>query len=91
MHTVLSRFSDVNKFEKGFLAVLVMGAMLILTTNVIWIAGQLGLDLAPGIIDKVITAVGSGTSLGAAFATIAGITLPAWAIAGAAALGATAA
>ena len=82
----------LNKFEKtSLIGVMSSAAVFIGMCNVYWVLNKCGIHLASGTVQDIIDAVAAGTSLSTAFAAIAGITLPAWAVAGAAALGATAA
>lgn len=91
MQAISKSFAGVNKFEKMVLAIFAMGLMLVATVNVVWIAEQFGINLAPGLLGSIVDAMSAGSSLGTAFATIVGVTLPGWALAAAGAMGATAA
>lgn len=47
-------------------------------SQIYFIAGKLGIRLAPGWYEDMVNYVAAGGSLAVAFASIAGITLPAW-------------
>ncbi|MFX3660187.1 MAG: class IIc cyclic bacteriocin [Ectobacillus sp.] len=81
----------MNKFEKILLASMVVIAILCTTVSVVWLAREFGIHLTTSKMNKILDALANGASLGTAFAIIAGVTLPAWALAAAGALGATAA
>ena len=87
------KFLRKNKIiEKcTLLGAIASGGLMIGGCHVYWILNKLGIHLANDVMQNIIDAVSSGAGLGTAFATIAGITLPAWALAAAGALGATAA
>jgi len=91
MNQIASGVLNLNKFEKLVLTVFAVGVMLFATVNIVWLANQFGISIGNSTINKILDAMANGSSLGTAFAAIVGVTLPAWALAAAAALGATAA
>ena len=92
MLNFLGKTKLLNKFEKGtLLGAIASVGLMIGGCHVYWILNKLGIHLANDVMQNIIDAVSSGAGVGTAFATIAGITLPAWALAAAGALGATAA
>ena len=91
MVTKYGRNLGLSKVELFAIWAVLVVALLLATANVYWIADQFGIHLATGTARKLLDAMASGASLGTAFAAILGVTLPAWALAAAGALGATAA
>lgn len=91
MVTKYGRNLGLSKVELFVIWAVLVVALLLATANVYWIADQFGIHLATGTARKLLDAMASGASLGTAFAAILGVTLPAWALAAAGALGATAA
>lgn len=91
MVTKYGRNLGLSKVELFAIWAVLVVALLLATANIYWIADQFGIHLATGTARKLLDAMASGASLGTAFAAILGVTLPAWALAAAGALGATAA
>lgn len=90
--SMLSKHLNLNKSEKyTLLGVLASTGSLVALSNVYWVAAQFGIHLAGPKLQRIIDMVANGSTLGTAFAAIAGVTLPAWALAAAGAMGATAA
>lgn len=88
---VVSRALGMNKVEKIVLAAFFIIAILCATVSIVWLASLFGIHLTSHKISKILGEMSNGASLGTAFAIIVGVTLPAWALAAAAALSATAA
>lgn len=91
MSNFVSSILKVNKFEKVALTLFIMGSLLFATLNIVWLANLFGINITTPQINDILDALAAGGTLGTAFAAILGVTLPGWAIAAAAALGATAA
>ncbi|MHC6159412.1 class IIc cyclic bacteriocin [Lactobacillus delbrueckii] len=91
MVTKYGRNLGLSKVELFAIWAVLVVALLLATVNIYWIADQFGIHLATGTTRKLLDAVSAGASLGTAFATVLGVTLPAWAVAAAGAVGVTAA
>ena len=91
MLTQLGEKMELNKMESLILLGLVLIFVLFATAHIVFIANKLGIHLSNHKVTKILDYVSAGGDLSTAFAVIAGITLPAWVVTAAAALGATAA
>lgn len=69
----------LSKVEKAFLiSGLVLFVTLFLSANIYWVANKFGIHLAASWYEKLVDWVANGGSIVTGFATIAGISLPAW-------------
>lgn len=91
MITTYCRKLGLSKFEVTVLAIISLIILLFATVNIVWIARQFGVHLSGKLMQKALDALSSGSSLVTVASMILGVTLPAWAVAIAAALGGTAA
>lgn len=92
MINIVKKNLNLSKLENLTLLSAITGITLAFgMCNIYWILNKLGIHLASDTLQNILDSVSAGSSLSTAFAAIAGITLPAWAIAAAGALGATAA
>ncbi|EIW14922.1 cyclic bacteriocin, class V [Lactiplantibacillus pentosus KCA1] len=82
---------QLNRIEAVVLVALFAAVLLFATVNIVWLANKFGVHLTNHLTNSILNAVSNGSSLGSAFAVIAGVTLPGWAVAAVGALGATAA
>lgn len=87
----MSHRVDINKTEKILLSVITIAFLMVFAPNVTWVLEQFGISIGNNIVNGIIDYISNGGTLVAAFATIAGITLPAWVGVVTAAAGATAA
>lgn len=81
----------LNKFEVTVLMIISLFILLFATVNIVWIAKQFGVHLTTSLTQKALDLLSAGSSLGTVAAAVLGVTLPAWAVAAAGALGGTAA
>lgn len=79
MLTSLTKSMEVEKRENAVIKTALIAAVSIFAVaNVYQICDLLGITLAPDWYRKIVDIVSNGGGVAAAFAAVAGITLPAW-------------
>lgn len=85
----------LNKFEKTLVsmifAAIAVFSLALMSLDVTWVLDKFGIEIGTPTMNEIINYVANGGAIVTAFATIAGITLPAWVGPAVAAFGATAA
>lgn len=77
----------LEKAEKIALVIIAFAVGIsIASVNINWICSKFGITLIPKQFQEIYDAVTAGADIASVFATIVGITLPAWVVAAAAAL-----
>lgn len=89
MNSVTNATKSINTVEKIIMASVMLGVMLIATPEIIYIGKAMGINISNDVMTQLIDSVNAGNSLGAAFAVVLGVTVPAWATAAAAAFATT--
>jgi hypothetical protein len=84
---------NIRKIDKKHIVKIVslLVFSLAIMPNIYFIAGKLGITLAPEWYQDIVDWVSAGGTIAGAFAAILGVTVPAWLAAAAAAFGVTSA
>lgn len=79
----------INKNNKKVIlkSIGLLALAFLIMPNIYFVAGKLGITLAPELYQEIVNWVSAGGTISGAFAAVLGVTVPAWLAAAAAAFG----